>query len=253
MVVSGHQLPNREPGVVHVSLCHHPPSWILDSEQVVERLNQRASVQLYGHRHHRRTDHNVHSLILHAGALHPERDGGSEWKPRYNVIQLRLTGPDDAPRLAVRVWGREWKEEHRFGPMALNAGLVGEYEVSLDTVPAPPAPQRRAASPDSRPAATPATGPDPVVSTGGAPVVSDEEEPPSAHETTAAMDSMRSLVYRFYDLPYHHRQKIIVDLGLLQDDDKGVTERELVRRVVERIRAADRLDEFRNAIDAVHP
>lgn len=250
MAISGHQLPIREEGVVYVSLCHHPPSWMLDSDQVEERLDQRASIQLYGHRHHRRTILKERSLILHAGALHPERGKGAEWNPRYNVIQLSLTESDGAPRLVVRVWGREWKEEHCFGPMVLEGELVGKYEVKLDMVPLPSASTRPAVG--SSPAAVHGTEPDPVPLTWEDPAESDEGKPLSPHGTTVAMDSMRSLVYRFYDLPYRCRQQIIVDLGLLQDEDEGVKEPELVRRVVERIRVTNRIDEFRRAIEAAH-
>lgn len=271
LVVSRHQLPNREPGVVLVSLCHHPPSWVLDSTQVVGRLRQRASVQLYGHRHRRDTDHNVRSLTLHAGALHPERDDSTEWEPRYNVLQLRVDGLEEEPRLVVRVWGREWKdEEATFGPMTFGGQLVGEYPVILDAAPQATAP------PQVDPPAAPAVPPNDLDSVrSGEPAYSLGEEAPSAspsgdeppgdisptadppddgpppvHETTAAMDSMRSLVYRYYDLPYRHRQQIIVDLGLLRDEDKGLAERDLVRRVVERIRQGELTDEFRAAIES---
>ena len=36
----------RQPGAIHVSLCHHPPTWLLDQSTVENFLNSRTTLQL---------------------------------------------------------------------------------------------------------------------------------------------------------------------------------------------------------------
>ncbi|MCW8139121.1 MAG: metallophosphoesterase [Planctomycetota bacterium] len=82
------QLP-REPHVTHLTLCHHPPDWLLDRDVVQNYLTARASLQLFGHKHVQQARQIDASVVIGAGALHPERNE-PQWLPRYNVLQLQV-------------------------------------------------------------------------------------------------------------------------------------------------------------------
>jgi hypothetical protein len=65
-----------------------------------------------------------------------------------------------------------------------------------------------------------------------------------------SMSPMRQLVYRFFDLSYHERMEIVVKLRLLRDEDRGLPEPKLLKRVFGRINKEGLTDRFRQEIDA---
>ncbi len=57
----------REDGVEYVTLCHHPPQWLRDQDQVEKTLNARARIQLFGHKHLQILDQINNTIRLTAG------------------------------------------------------------------------------------------------------------------------------------------------------------------------------------------
>lgn len=59
----------------YMTLCHHPPDWLRDSDAATKYLNSRVRLQLFGHKHHRRIVQSCENgfayLKLHAGAVNP--------------------------------------------------------------------------------------------------------------------------------------------------------------------------------------
>ncbi len=65
--------PKEEVGVTYLTLCHHPPDWLIDGSTVRQRLNARARVQLFGHKHYQVIDEM--NNCLHIGAAQFNRAG----------------------------------------------------------------------------------------------------------------------------------------------------------------------------------
>ena len=100
----------QESGVEYLTMAHHPPSWLLDQDNVQRYLNARAHIQLYGHKHEQWIEPAGKGVRVVAGAVHPERSE-SKWIPRYNVITLSVRKQDDARFLEVIVYPRRWSNE----------------------------------------------------------------------------------------------------------------------------------------------
>jgi len=231
----------QERGVAYAILCHHPPDWLLDQEEVEDLFNQRTVLQLFGHKHRARSRRIDNSLRLYSGALHPSR-WESDWDPRYNVIALRVEGFDRERRLLVRRWERQWSQQlRRFAP----AAPVGSEEILLELEPWTRPVERAALPAVLHPAAVaqeiPADGETRAVR---------DAAPISVGEDT--MGIPRTVIYRFFDLPYHVRMEVILALKLLQDEDRGTSEQELFDRVLARIEERQLQEQFRREIEQRH-
>jgi hypothetical protein len=211
------------PGRVYVTLCHHPPDWLLDEDFVVDHLTARAHIQLFGHKHRQRVRKHDNSIVMAAGALHPDRteDG---WDPRYNLFTLEVVQHEVARTLEVSVYERQWKtEETRFGRYI---GGDGEYPRKFTLT-------LRGSPPQVAPTASP----------------SDNAVGESKRAEEAAMPtSARRIVYDFFALPYPVRHHVLFSLGLLDEDDEGLDDSAIIRRALDRARSAGRIGELAAAI-----
>lgn len=63
----------RNDGVLHLTLCHHPPEWLRDQDPVEDHLSSKVHIQLFGHKHAQRVSLINHKVRLVAGAMHPDR------------------------------------------------------------------------------------------------------------------------------------------------------------------------------------
>lgn len=94
-------------GVVNIVLSHHPLRWIRDEVTASRDLNGRTHIQLYGHIHDKRLDRINNSLVIHAGALHPERPHESHL-PHYNFIKIEVVEESGKKHLLTQVFPRIW-------------------------------------------------------------------------------------------------------------------------------------------------
>ena len=213
-----------EEGVEFLTLCHHPPSWLLDQDESESYLTQRARLQLYGHKHKFQTDRINNSVRLEAGAVHPSRRE-QNWDPRYNYVVLKVENTDETRTLAVDIRPRVWhKEQKSFGP---HPDLAGEFS-------------RRH---DLQLSAWAAPTLDASLDVG----VEELKEPDASARPESGgrpVNRERRLVYRFLSLPYPKRLTIAQRLGLIEDEDDVLRGRELDRQVLERARHAGRLGEL---------
>lgn len=223
------QLRDEVESICYLTLCHHPPEWLRDGDVVQDHLISRARIQLFGHKHRQRARVTENSLILGAGALHPNRkeDG---WHPRYNILRLEVRGESPDRKLYVEVYQRGWKPtDTRFGK---ENDADGKYPKSFELKLGPWSP--------------------PVPNPGHEPPPS---QPPTHTEATAkkSMISTRELVFRLFALSYPDRMQIIVNLKLLDDADTGIPESELVKRAIRRAKERDQLAQLEGAIKAATP
>ncbi|EGQ8217819.1 calcineurin-like phosphoesterase [Vibrio parahaemolyticus] len=91
IVLSNNQLNFRSlPGVLNVSLMHHPCDWLINDDEVADTLDNNVHVQLFGHKHRSRWGNTDNVLKVESISLHPERHEPG-YEPGYNIIDLSQT------------------------------------------------------------------------------------------------------------------------------------------------------------------
>jgi predicted MPP superfamily phosphohydrolase len=84
---------------VNLILCHHPPDWLMDGDDVEDAINARAMLQLFGHKHRQRIVPSDEYVRILAGAVNPSRRERN-YDPGYNLIELSVTGQVNRPGIA---------------------------------------------------------------------------------------------------------------------------------------------------------
>jgi predicted phosphodiesterase len=218
----------------YLLMCHHPPQWLIDSDEVSDYL-RRARVVLFGHKHRLRTERTGDSLHIFSGATQPSRRENG-WEPTYNILKIRVE--EEPRRLRVQLWPRVWRPAFtEFGPGPTRSGEpYEEYELPLRqrVVPSRPAPVQVI----EEPVPPAATNPLPGV----------EAVPPDAPRSAVSAGIPRRVVFQFFSLPYQVRLRLALDLGLLGEDDEG-DEAEMFRRVLLRVHERGLVEEFQRRIE----
>jgi predicted MPP superfamily phosphohydrolase len=226
--------PIRQDGVEYLILCHHPPQWLRDQDRVEEILNNRARIQLFGHKHRQKiqkieeTHHE--SIRITAGATHPDRRE-PHWQPRYNYLTFSVIGEGETRNLNIMIYPRVWSdgkfigdfneagEDSRIFSLALSSWSPStKYQTKLTETAIP----KELAS-----------------------------EPP-VQQRSDIMNPARRLTYRFLSLPYHIRIGIAYTLELLKDEDKGVSEAELFKRFFHRAKEKKILRRLWDEVERLH-
>lgn len=207
LILGSHQSSiQRQNGVINLVLCHHPPQWLYDGDEVARDLNSRARIQLFGHKHSFSADIHNNSLILSAGAMQPSR-GESDWEPRYNIIDLQIEELDGSRHLQVKLYERKWdKKEQVFDAVySKEREIFKIYNLKLS---------------DNE-------------LKGCVQAVKNEEVNDKESETIAMAENVidpavpdpkRKLAYLFLSLTYHTKLKIAVKFGLIEDSDSDLEE-----------------------------
>lgn len=126
------QIPNREQGKINLTLCHHPPKCWNDNQGVlVSALNNKVSLQLYGHMHEQGIEQQNNSLIIYSGATHPSRLEES-WIPRYNWLSLDVVEENSKAFLKVIVYPRIYSKEKNKFVAEFSDNIYREYLVEID-------------------------------------------------------------------------------------------------------------------------
>lgn len=229
LVVGGRQsLPPSRDGVVYLTLCHHPPRWLCDEDQVNDDLGNRVAIQLFGHRHRQRADTINESLRLAAGAVHPGRDE-PEWEPRYNVLGIDVLVNDHGRSLRVALWPRVYRA----------ASFVPDYTYTT------PGDESRTyllrlsewEGPSSHPGTDRPQEATPMVMPSTTPAGT--SAPSVQHKGVA--DAERRLAFRFFGLGYSDIMTIAAKLRLFSDEDEGVKDTERFQRYYRRAKSRDLL------------
>lgn len=255
----------RAPNRVHIVFAHHPPSWIKDWPAVAGYL-RRAHLVLFGHEHRFRLEQESPGLTVtvYAGAVGPERpgpdpapaDGGAtdndpednEYRPSWNLVEIVRDGDDLVITIDPRVWSDGDPEFVR------HPDGIQERRVRLDLKPdddsGPSGDSSDGGAPESRPSTVsdlehPGSNSSPLIPDSmevheGVPL-------PSPTERT----QLRALAVAFMRLTPTRRVHIAEQLGV----HEGLAELELStseegREVLRRIRAAAKINELRELIDA---
>lgn len=124
LLLSGMQtasIARREPGVLSISLCHHPFEWLLDGDEQRDRLDHRCALQISGHVHRQQLRETHSGLHLLAGAMQPDRSE-PDWESRVNLVVVDTTIDGEAAKSQIEVFGIVWDKTRdayawEIGPM----------------------------------------------------------------------------------------------------------------------------------------
>lgn len=120
----------RDKGVVHLTICHHPRTWIRDGDACMQDFDNRAVVQLTGHDHRYETTVRGNSVCIAAGAAHPPRKERN-WEPRFNFVVLELS-EKSSPRIQTSVYSRVWDPQR--GQFEADSPSPVSHDFVLDDV-----------------------------------------------------------------------------------------------------------------------
>jgi predicted phosphodiesterase len=216
----------REDGVAHLVMCHHPFEWIRNKRTFEDRLNAVAAIQLFGHEHTRRIDEARRYIRIRAGALQPDRDD-EEWKPGYNWIDVSIVRSEGKRYLVVKTWVRMHEVAQFIAVPDLDGNEVWENCFVL--------PEWTGA------AAIPVDGKkeDAAVQV---------LESPMTRASTPV--TVRSVTIKFFKLKEHEQRRVIAQMKLDKPGDRDLKDYEFVINVVRRSRDEGRLQELDALLDA---
>lgn len=211
-------------GVVNAVICHHPPDWFMDQDDVDDAIRGRAELHFFGHKHRQRIHRDANYVRFSAGAVNPDRNEPG-WEPGYNLIKLSVNDDGKSLWLDVEAHLLTWQTNpDGFHPKNDGRGaLVFGHRLTL----------RRATVRDPR---TPA----------GSPVAPSDPKPPTARGTEGNADGevamsephTRNLVLSFWNLASSQRREIAQRLKLITDEEMKLPEPERYGRAL--IRASER-------------
>lgn len=101
MSINRGQIPRVSENSIYLSLCHHPPECWNDNS-LVNMMDSKVKIQLYGHKHIQNIDANEQRVRISSGALQPER--GEDWTPRYNWIEIWIENNELYVRIYPRIY-----------------------------------------------------------------------------------------------------------------------------------------------------
>lgn len=209
----------RDDDVTHLVICHHPPDWLVDGDDVRQALKVYAKVVLTGHKHSHEEEKVNETLWLSSGAVHPSRLE-TKWEPNYYMLRLSVEHNGDGRWLRVDLYRRVWSDIQR--TFVRPAGQDKDFKT-----------YKLALGPRSRR--------EPVETTES--VRQDGEQEMSL--------SRKKLLYAFVSLPYHTRVNIMEKLRLFDDSNRGLPDEERFASGFDRAVTEQRLPEVWDAVDAV--
>ncbi len=124
-----------DPGIINVTLCHHPYTWLHDGERQRVRLRRRSSLHVTGHEHRHgiASDPETGSVHLCAGALQPRRR--EEWDPRLYGLSLEVLEQPGQAIAKLTIIGARWNRDAD----GFAQDSIDDYEVPVQPVGSAPA------------------------------------------------------------------------------------------------------------------
>jgi hypothetical protein len=217
-------------------MCHHPPDWFMDRDDIEDALAGRAAVQLFGHRHRQRLQRDPFFIRFSAAAVNPDRHE-TGWEPGYNVIRLTTSWRDEQRYLDVEAHLRVWQTNPDMfrAKMASQSDDVFRHQLRIYGMAVSPLKAVVTAVRDA-PHEKCAVA---TLCASGYGVV----------ETTMSDERTRYLVLRFWALASSERREIAMELGLLEDEEIRLPEPERYGRALGRAGERGLLDRVADEIE----
>lgn len=201
------------PDVVHMTMCHHPVDWLVESDPVEDALNRRVMLQMFGHKHRQRVLQDTDFVRWGAGAVNPSRYEGS-YEPGYNIVRLEIEGNGSGRHLLIETRQFIYQSNpERFKTIETSVGeSVFRHKIAF---------------------------PEDVVPDFG-PLVAVTVPAPAQTDAEAAMGAEvdRAIIARFWELASSDRRYIATELALLEPGEMALAEPERYGKAL--IRAKER-------------
>lgn len=104
-------VPGGKPGVLSITLCHHPYPWLFDGTRQKQKLRHRSALHITGHDHQHEIVRNAAQRSIHlcAGALQPTRDGA--WAPRLYGLSFDVQETETSCSASVVIVSAIWDRD----------------------------------------------------------------------------------------------------------------------------------------------
>ena len=222
MYVGQAQIPHYETDVVTLLMCHHPPECWKFKEDILQRINKRADIQLYGHMHSQSVEITEENAILYSGAVHPTRT--VDWLPRYNWLTISGKLENDERVLKIEIYPRCLKsnrDSFTIDCTCPDGKNCISHEINIDR-------KRKSNLED--------------------PKVDNIDETNSnlinksivTTENSFTVDE-RQIIYNFYELSWLEQINILTDLCLLSDGGKYSSDSTMLSDAIRRAREQNKL------------
>jgi GTPase-associated adaptor domain/Calcineurin-like phosphoesterase len=207
-------------GVVNAVMCHHPPDWFMDHDDVEDAVRGRAAIHFFGHKHRQRIYSDTGYIRFSAGAVNPDRNELG-WEPGYNLIRLTTSEKHGSRFLDIEAHLLVWQTNPDMfrAKKASETDDVFRHRLRIQHVVSP---ARDLVVPALDTPSTSET-PDPLK------IIAVAEM-----ETTMSDERTRNLVLRFWDLASSERREIALTLGLIEPDEMRLPEAERYGRALGR-------------------
>ncbi|MBX9646727.1 MAG: metallophosphoesterase [Xanthobacteraceae bacterium] len=230
----------REDGVTHLVMCHHPFNWLRNGKPFEDRIDAVAKIHLFGHEHTLRVDEGKHFVRIRAGAMQPARDERS-WKPGYNWIDVSVAEAEQKRSLTVKIWVRMHETDRFLAVPDRNDNDIWHEQFDLPSWELPTA--MPPGSVVAKPAKTPAAVPEPQPAAGRI------EEVPMTPPVPSV--TLRTVTVKFFKLKEHEQRRLIAKMKLDRDGDRDLKDYELATTAVRRASDGGMLDVLDSAIEAL--
>jgi predicted phosphodiesterase len=215
-------------GVVNLVMCHHPPDWLMDGDEVDDATKGRAKMHFFGHKHRARILRDPAFIRFSAGAVNPDRHEVG-WEPGYNLVQLAITYENDNKYLNLEAHVRVWQTNPDMfrAKMTEQGDEIFRHRIQLPMMAAPTGAIAEARHDTNT-----------------------EQTETGTPQTEAAMEEekTRNLVLRFWNLASSERREIALELGLLENEEIRLPEAERYGRALVRAGARGLLDKIADEI-----
>jgi predicted phosphodiesterase len=220
---------NPEEGVVNMILCHHPPDWCLDQDEIEEAIEARSLIHMFGHKHRQRIRREANYLRLSAGAVNPDPKE-KLWEPGYNLLELSVLERNKKLYLKIKAHLRRWqsgppdkfvakKDNDGRDYFPLELRINGRRKMKVQ-------PAAAGAGSDKT-----AVGVDPKL------------------EAVMSEPNARNLISRFWRLPSSERRDIALRLKLIETEDLKLPEPERYGRALLRAGELGLLDQVEEEVE----
>jgi predicted phosphodiesterase len=231
----------RTPGVVYLTMCHHPLEWLRDHYEVEGWLDVHARVQLFGHRHTQRVRQVADNIRVAAGAMHPDR-GEPGWEPRYNFISLQARQDERGRKLRIDVHPRVWNDvAKQFVQDSL--GIFSRELPLPDWQPVSLLQQTHAELTEHADLSS-------VVAAIKSDLIDIEDRAVAGN--ISILNAGEKLTSRYMSLPRRLRLAIATNLNLVDEADKEISDTELYRRYFRRAKERKILERLWKEVEAVY-
>lgn len=225
MYIGQAQIPCYETDVATLLMCHHPPQCWKFRDDILQRINKRADIQLYGHMHSQSVEIEDENATLYSGAVHPTRT--VDWLPRYNWITVSSKTEKDEHILKVEIYPRCLTADRDSFTMDSTCPQ-GEnhisHEINIDR-------KRKAALQDRKHEAT----------------IKDEmdlcTQNISEIENSESIDE-RKIIYDFYEISWIDQIDILTQLSLITKETSTTLDAKMIGEAINRAREQGKLLEL---------